>query len=183
MSRLIGGTGTLWSKLGVLRAPLVVVLYSSDGAVDDLTAEIAFDTPGDDLLLTSLPVDLAEEPNRPLIVRLPLRDEDAAVQRLSLERDRLSTRAAPLVLLLQTEGAGMRALKKLPFLISFAQGRIVNLDALAVADPVEERRTFQEATGLTPEDFLLQRSNGQLPDDLDANLWAHRARTLVESSQ
>jgi hypothetical protein len=114
-------TGHLWR---ILRdgSPLVVVYYPSRGERDDAVDEVRLLAPDAVTVTRENHIDAAfAHPDA--IVLLVVDDEEGAVRRLDLDRDRLLRRTAPAVLFLLSGGDAERSLMRHPSLASWLRGR------------------------------------------------------------
>lgn len=181
MSRAAGPEATLWSKLARGGSPILAILYDDlDGRralLDEVRGQL--ESMGGAVQVDGVD-DACAHPDAVAIWSVPYAQQVSAVEQLEAQRDRLRGRRRPLVLVLPRGGAAIDRLRRSPFLASWLAGRIIDPDALARIDPARERRAFEAHTGRTPEAFLDAWRRGALPDDLDHNLWVHRARFLAE---
>lgn len=114
-------TGHLWR---ILRdgSPLVVVYYPSRGEREDAVEEVTLLAPDDVAVKRADHVDAAFVTPDALVM-LVLDDEEGAVRRLDLDRERLLRRTVPAVLFLLSGGDAERSLMRHPSLASWLRGR------------------------------------------------------------
>jgi hypothetical protein len=156
-------------------------VYADPARRDELLDEVQMLTPGDDLVADDLDQALAET-HRPVVLVVPLQEQLRTISRVAAVRDSLAARDAPLVLVVPRGGAWIAALREHPFLASWLRGRIVDLDDLDTTSREEELAVFRAQTGQDPAEFLTEWRAGRLPDDVDHNLWAIAASTLVNDA-
>ena len=118
---------------------------------------------------------------------LPLLDQDALiildpanpkadVEFLDHNRDHFEGASARLLLLLLGGGEGQRALQDAPALSSFA--RSLSFDVAGARGPSEAATAFEEAYGMTHDEWLRRWRTGELPDTFGNNLVLAEALTV-----
>ena len=180
---MAGPYAALW-RMVEARAPLVVVVYADPASREEWVEEMEmlYGLAGQPVERGVTADDLLERPDKPLIVLPEPESEAELIEQLSVTRDRLYRRTAPAALFLERDGPGLGSLSTQPAIASFLQGVVVDPEAEGKLDLKQERQRFMDATGESPDGWLVRYRSNELPDTLDHALLYLRA-LLLERGQ
>ncbi|WP_224370175.1 hypothetical protein [Hyalangium versicolor] len=169
-------SATLWRALRSGN-PIIAVLYEDAGLLEELVSEMESLLPIGSKVQRSSDVSASfQTPDAFLFLAPP--DERQALLTLDGRRDALLDRRSPVVLLLLRGGEGVQSLSDVPGLSSWLQGNEIDPYRLQQIDPKHERESFEQQTGRSPEEWLVDYRAGRIPGTLENSLLATRAGLL-----
>ena len=172
-----GPFAALW-RLTHAEAPLALVLYGDPLARQEWSEELRplLAGQGSELRTTANVEEAFADLDIPLLLLPEPEQQSDAVRRLSVGRDKLTSRTATAVLFLLRGGAGQTRLQDEPALASFLAG--VTLDPDAGFDVEAGSRQFEASTGMSPADFIEATATPELPDTLENAVYRLQALLL-----